>query len=251
MRRAFTLLELVIILLIVGILMSFGIKLFGTFIKNDKYHKTEIILDNARDSLVGFLMSNGYLPCPDADDDGQADGSGGSCLCTWPNCYLPDVTLGVSALDAYRYRLYYQVDNNFTSFTSLRGFCVHAPYLTPSITVTDGNHSYNVVAVLISAGLTDADHDGKKLDGLNSEGTNFVMSSVKESSNYDDIVRELYKQTLISEVCEPNLRRIKVVITNDYLCYHGKTHDSSDGVIFIAPGDVIQEHYCGYSSGGC
>ncbi len=247
--KAFTLIELAIVLVVLGVLLSLGIRLFGTMVKDRKYQETQKILSKARDALVGYVMSTGALPCPDADDDGQADGTGGTCTCTWPNCYLPEVTLGVRGLDAYRSRIYYQVDNNFTAFGSVRGFCVHAPFLSPSIKVTDGTNAYYVVAVVLSPGLTDADNNGSKLDLDNSDGSQFMQESQQMSSNYDDILKEVSKQWLINKVCDSNLRRIKIVITSGYLCYHGKTYDSSDGNIFLAMGDTVQENYCGYSSG--
>jgi len=249
--EGFTFLELALILVVIGILMGFGVGLLGSLIKNSKFRKTESILEQSREALVGYVMSNGHLPCPDADGDGQEDSSSGSCTCSWPNCFLPEVTVGIRSLDAYGHKLYYDVDDTFTSFTSLRGFCVHTPYITPAIQVTDGSSSYSIVAIVISPGLKDADDDGNKLDGENEDGSPFVQEGVSVSNIYDDITKEISVDWLLARICDTNLRRIKIQISNGYLCYHGKTYSSSDNNIFLSLGDTVHEYSCNCEMGDC
>ncbi len=248
---AFTFIELAVILVVIGILMGFGVGLFGSLIKNSKIRKTESILQEARETLIGYVMVNGHLPCPDADGDGQSDSSSGMCTCSWPSCFLPGVTLGTRANDAYGHHLYYDVDSTFTSFSSLRGFCVHAPYITPTIQVTDGSSSYHVVAIIISSGAQDSDNDGSKLDGENTDGSPFVQESVTFSNNYDDLTKEVSNEWLLAHICDINLRRIKIRISAGYLCYHGKTYSSSNDNIFLSPDDTVQEYSCNCEMGDC
>jgi len=247
----FTFLELALILVVIGILMGFGVGILGSLIKNSKFRKTDSILEQARETLVGYLMTNGRLPCPDADGDGQEDGSAGTCSCSWSNCFLPEVTVGVRARDAYGHKLYYKVDDIFTTFTALRGFCVHASYITPNISVTDSSSEYAIAAILISPGFRDADGDGNKLDGENADGSPFVQESVSVSNNYDDLTKEISVDWLLARICDTNLRRIKIQISNGYLCYHGKTYSSSDNNIFLSSGDTVQEYSCNCEMGDC
>ncbi len=246
--RGFSLLELALILVVLGVMMALGVGVLSSIVKNNKMRETESILEQVRKSLVGYVMSNGRLPCPDADGDGQEDSSSGSCTCSWPNCFLPYVTLNVRSTDAYGRRLYYYVDDAFTTFTSLRGFCVHALYITSTLQVSSNSNcssGYYIAAIIISAGRQDANGDGLRLDGENADTDScFVQESVPISNNYDDFAKELSSAWLLSRACDTNLRRLKIQISNGHLCYNGNVYDNSHGYIFLGSGETIRENSC-------
>ncbi len=247
--RGFSLLELALILVVLGVMMALGVGVLSSVVKNNKMKETESILEEVREALIGYLLSNGRLPCPDSNGDGQEDFSSGSCTCDWPDCFLPCVTINVRCNDAYGQKLYYDVDSTFTSFSSLRGFCVHAPYITPTIQVTDGSSSYHVVAIIISSGAQDSDNDGFRLDGENSDDDSiFVQESVPVSNSYDDFTEEISLANLLSHLCDSNLRRLKIRISNGYLCYHGNLYNNSHGYIFLEAGETVRENSCYGSS---
>jgi prepilin-type N-terminal cleavage/methylation domain-containing protein len=104
--RAFTLLEVAIVLLVVAILAS-GIALPLAAQANLRRHEeARHLLEEARDALLGFAAANGRLPCPaTADSHGQeafaagADASSGACA-SFHGGFLPGAALGLAGLDA-------------------------------------------------------------------------------------------------------------------------------------------------------
>lgn len=65
-RRGFTLVELAIVMVIVGLLIGMGAGLLGPLTKSMKFKESRQAVRSARESLLGFAVINGYLP----DDKG-------------------------------------------------------------------------------------------------------------------------------------------------------------------------------------
>ncbi|MCX7857677.1 MAG: type II secretion system GspH family protein [Deltaproteobacteria bacterium] len=61
-KKGLTLVELAIVLVIVGILLSVGMSLMGPLTKRAKYMDSKEVVRGAKEALVGYLMKNGYLP---------------------------------------------------------------------------------------------------------------------------------------------------------------------------------------------
>ncbi len=85
-------------------------------------------------ALIGYATINGFcLPCPDTNNDGQAEatcGPGAPVAGT-----LPWVTLGLGALDSWGHRLRYVVDPDFTGV----GACAITQSMQSDITVQTRN----------------------------------------------------------------------------------------------------------------
>ena len=84
--------------------------------KADRYRATQAALDEAKAALIAYAVSHqnrpGSLPCPDADNDGNSDGSGVSCTTLIGR--LPWITLGLPDLrDSASERLWYAVSDDF------------------------------------------------------------------------------------------------------------------------------------------
>jgi prepilin-type N-terminal cleavage/methylation domain-containing protein len=73
MRRAFTLVEMAIVLFIVSILVGMGVFTFVTATRGAKVSATKEGLSAGLNALVGFATSNSRLPCPDINCDGVED----------------------------------------------------------------------------------------------------------------------------------------------------------------------------------
>lgn len=105
-RRAFTLLEVMLVMLILTILVSGLAVPLSTQVAMRRHEETRRILDEAREAILGFAAANGRLPCPaSATSRGQESfAPGGSA--TDGNCanfhdgFLPAASIGLSPLDA-------------------------------------------------------------------------------------------------------------------------------------------------------
>lgn len=103
-RSGFTLIEMAIVLVIVGLLLNGGMVILSTQQEVRRIDETMALLSEAREALIGYAIVNGRLPCPaSAASNGLENPSGGG-VCTNPyNGFLPAVTLGLSGLDANGY----------------------------------------------------------------------------------------------------------------------------------------------------
>lgn len=128
-HRGFTLTELAVVLLIVGLLV--GGMLLPLAAQDDlrRSQETQRSLDEIRDALLGFAVANGRLPCPDIDLDGMEDCAQVVALnsplvgqttitfsCAAPcEGILPFATVGVAHTDSWNNRFRYLVTPAFAS----------------------------------------------------------------------------------------------------------------------------------------
>lgn len=129
-RRGFTLIEIAIVLVVIGLLISGGLLAVGPVIQSAKISETKQKMATVEAALLGYVIANGCLPCPAArgasatgiTNNGTADyttacGSGGACTGAG-NGLVPWVTLGIAendAIDGWGRRLIYSVDPTLTN----------------------------------------------------------------------------------------------------------------------------------------
>ncbi len=138
--RGFTLIEMAVVMVIIGLLLGGLLTPLATQMENDRRKETQTTLIAIRDALIGYAQINGKLPCPDNNNNGLADD-----VCT-PGVAnlnppatpgrLPYATLGVSPTDSWGNRWNYVVNGGFT---------VAAPTLTKT-TAGSGNGLIQVSA---------------------------------------------------------------------------------------------------------
>ena len=116
----FTLAEMAIVLVVVGLLLTGVLSTVSTQVEARNTAETQSRLNQIKDALIGYAQANGRLPC--AADGTLATGATGAGLeavtgnvCTTGAAYvvLPWATLGVSESDVWGRRFRYVVDVNF------------------------------------------------------------------------------------------------------------------------------------------
>jgi prepilin-type N-terminal cleavage/methylation domain-containing protein len=103
---AFTLVELAVVLMVVGLLLSTLTYTLAAQVDQRTREQTQRTLEQAREALIGFAITNGRLPCPasGASNGLEAPAGGGDCS-NYNDGYLPAVTLGFHPTDASGYAL--------------------------------------------------------------------------------------------------------------------------------------------------
>jgi prepilin-type N-terminal cleavage/methylation domain-containing protein len=227
-NKGYSLIELTIVLLIIGVIFS----LLYVYYPRSKQVQQRIVkasnteyIDNA---IIGFAYSHGRLPIPDTNGNGL-EGPG------LARGTIPEITLGLAEkpvnklnipltysvfrksnantqqdtdLGVSKDRLYALLPNGtrIASLTPLNqsntiDFCF-ALRTAANITVNDPSSLYvsktqlpiynrNVAYVLVDSGQTDADGDGNLLDGFNTTGLKFEVSSKLATAAYDDKVNSV------------------------------------------------------------
>lgn len=175
LRSGFTLAEMAIVVLLVGILLTFGVGLVQSQMENSAITVTKQRQQAIRDALIGYLGKYRRLPCPDSAIgtlgtnnirfDGIEDRSSAAAgtppvprpelLCATSFGTLPFVTLGLSreiALDGWNNFFSYQVSNTPYDWTRsasfntgnqgsitindrINGSATLSPYPTPAVVV--------------------------------------------------------------------------------------------------------------------
>lgn len=187
--RGFTLTELAIVLIIVGLLLASIIPSLSAQNDQRSYNETVQILNEAREALVGYASSHSatdgkpYLPCPDTDDDGRENRSGTTCSSAEGR--LPWSDLGIGQRDSWNNRIRYRVHSAFsdsgtgfslTSSPNLR-VCAESTCTTtvatqlPVVLISHGKNGAG--AFNSSGGTNDAPAGADELQNTNADA-NFV-----------------------------------------------------------------------------
>ena len=114
-KQGFTLVELAIVLVIVALLTS-GL-LLGVSAQRNAAENVDAQrqLENIRETLIGFALTRGRLPCPAISNLASSDANAGLENCAQPHGVLPWVTLGLPELDPWGRRFTYYAHSNFTA----------------------------------------------------------------------------------------------------------------------------------------
>lgn len=149
--KGFTLVEMAVVLVIVGLMLGGLLVPLSAQMEQKNREETRIILDEAKEALIGFAMAKKYLPCPDANaiPDGTEGARNAGNQCVNPEGTLPWQALGVRGIDAWGRYIHYRVTPVFTdnsSFFSLAS--------TGGVTVKSdtGTLTATAAAVLLSYG---------------------------------------------------------------------------------------------------
>ncbi len=151
LEKGFTLVEVAIVLVIVGLMMSAFLMPLSAQLEQRQRAETRAILEQAKEALVGYAIVNKYLPCPDTQATPTGiEGGRTANQCTNPEGVLPWQALGVSGQDGWgryiRYRVTPAFSNTSTFFT----------LATPGTITVNSDISTltnSAAAVLISHGL--------------------------------------------------------------------------------------------------
>lgn len=220
----FTLIELAVVLFILGLLLSSFLTPLATSLEQRDREATSLMLEKISESLIGYALVHGHLPCPDCSaaggncaggatvNDGIEDGANGgagvsprvggnftSCAVVTGN--LPWVTLDIAENDAWGNRFIYRVTDDYaddvdgttdcTNPAAGLSFCLDSALDDGDIDIDDTAAAVvaeNVPAIVVSVG--------------NNSTVAFADLSANEQENQDgdtDFVSGDYQQTAGSE----------------------------------------------------
>jgi|GEM_PF-1214260 len=180
-HQGFSLIEIAVVMVIIGLIMTAGITFFRSSILGTKLSTTKTNLDNIKNSVINFAIANGRLPCPDTTIPPNNTGFSNpnnptpppppnncSLTCPAPPCFVPFQTLQLSlpkGRDSFGNVFFYDTSYDIAGTGGLTNtttdtFCgvlyeyssksAGVPALPiPYVTDATGN-SYSVAAVIIS-----------------------------------------------------------------------------------------------------
>lgn len=104
--KGFSLVEMAVVLVIVGLLISGLIMPLSAQMDQRNVAETRDSLENAKQAILGFAVANGRLPCPASSTSKGIENpaTGGDCS-TNQDGFLPAATLGLQPIDSSGYML--------------------------------------------------------------------------------------------------------------------------------------------------
>lgn len=114
-QSGFTLVEIAIVLIIVGLMIGGLVTPLSMQLEQRKISETQKSMEEAREALIGYALRNGYLPCPATSaSNGLEARAGNRCAGDRRSGYLPWATLGLGKLDGWNHLFRYSVTPAFS-----------------------------------------------------------------------------------------------------------------------------------------
>lgn len=203
-HHGFTLIEIAIVMVIIGLLTGAGMSLMSMLTKRKARNETVDYLKEVKGALISYANINGRLPWADTDGDGN-ENSGAT------SGDLPYSTLGARPKDSYIRLLTYALNTNLGTDRGTTCGALRASLSgNPLVVDADGaSTSFSIAAIIISAGPMDADSDGNVFDditsgpyqGDNTDGNpNYIRHPPTDT--FDDLVSYIGGNELYGEICE-------------------------------------------------
>lgn len=222
-ERGFTLVEMAISILVIALLLGSVLVPLSTQVSQRKVSETQKALDEIREALLGFALTQGYLPCPAVSATNGAEGPRTSGACDNRQGFLPWSALGSPKLDAwgriYRYSVSSAFSNSATRFTLTTGADISIDTRDSAGAPTNLSNDDAIPAVFLSVGRNGnwgtiddgsvvGDASGTNADeDVNGNGTGRVFISRTMTDNlgasggeFDDIVAWLSPNVLFNRM---------------------------------------------------
>lgn len=183
-NHGFTLVEMAIVLVIVGLLISAFLAPLSAQQDLKDYNETQKNLDEIKESLIGYAISHGHFPCPAISaSNGAEDRTGSSCTGAKRVGHLPWAELGVAKLDSWNHIYRYSVTLAYADSSSKISLL---PILTPrdiSIQTRDSSGNIQNVSNANDIPVTIMSMGKNGIWGFADDGTQLADSS---ASNTDE-----------------------------------------------------------------
>lgn len=184
-QNGFTLVEISIVLVIVGLLLAGLLPTISSQIEVRNISDTRKQLNDIQQALIGFAVINGRLPCPAPGNavTGTITAGVEAANCASPNNggVLPWVTLGVNETDAWGRRFTYRVTPAFATNSpspfQLSTVGIISVGTTPAL--TDTSVASNIPAVIVS-------HGKNGLGAFTSNGSQILPIPIATSDEGDN-----------------------------------------------------------------
>jgi type II secretion system protein G len=185
----FTLVEMAVVLIIMGFMI--GILITPLTAQVDQRHISEANKDLAeiKEAILGYVVVNGFLPCPDTSGDGVDDGCANTSATSSTGGNLPWSTLGLKSKDPWGQVYQYRVNNAFSAPFNLSTVGLGAGVIKICTDSTCANtEAGNVPVLVFSYGKNGAIQPPVSLDekeNANGDGV-FVMHDFIQNG-FDDV----------------------------------------------------------------
>lgn len=196
--RGFSLIEVAVVLFILVLLLGSILIPLTTQVEQRQIADTEKALNEIQDALIGYAVANGYLPCPDTNNDGLEDVAGtGRCATISGNIAagrLPHNTLGLGSSDLWGNRYTYVINEQFARRSPDTPFSLSTTGTSVRVCTTSAcstTLSTTAVLAVISHGK-----NGLGAVNFTTNNQNPLSASADEQDNYGTDADVVYRPQL-------------------------------------------------------
>lgn len=215
--------ELAVVIFVITLLLGSILIPLSTQVEQKQISDTQKTLEEIKEALIGFALVNGYLPCPDTNNDGMEDVNVSTGKCSTVSSgiaagNLPWATLSVANTDVWGNRFRYISNERYAWRTPAAVISLSGGGTDVRIcqTANCGGTGTAVVAAILShgkngygatnslSGTTNPNPTGAD-EIENTDGDREIVSRVisapeSSSGEFDDIVASLSRYILFNRM---------------------------------------------------
>jgi len=211
LQTGFTLVEMAVVLVIVGLLLSGLLIPITAQLDQRDYAKARSELQEIREALLGYAVINGRLPCPDITGDGIADSAPADCSTATTSTTggnIPWIDLGIQPRDPWQQNYRYRVSGVFTATFNLATAATGNGILRVCTDNTCGaTFANNIPAIVYSAGKNGGTVPISNDEVENNDNDKDFVShdfSNATGAEFDDLVVWISPNVLMSKMVAAN-----------------------------------------------
>lgn len=182
-NSGFSLVELAVVLVIVGLLASGLMLSLGTQQETAAMQETQRQLESIREALIGFALTNGRLPCPAARDAPNNNANAGRENCPLQHGVVPWATLGLPETDAWGNRFTYYAHSAFTAAVPANALASFTLDQTGNAAIKDATGAGYDIASALPAVIVS--HGARPAGAWRPDGTQIAGAAGDEAENAD------------------------------------------------------------------
>lgn len=203
-HAGFTLVEIAVALVIIGFMTAAFLTPLAAQLDQARNSEARADIQEIKEVLLGYVIVNSKLPCPDADGNGTDDGCANTNATSSSGGNLPWADLGVKSTDPWGHPYQYRVNNafstNFQLSTAGNGAGIIEVCTNSACTAKVAN---NVPVLIFSSGkngatlppLSDDEKENRDNDGT------FVSHDFSDNSNvFDDLLAWIPSNLIMSRM---------------------------------------------------
>ena len=201
-ESGFSLVEMAIVLAIVALLLGGLLPTISSQVEQSRRNETLKYMNEVRDALLGYVIANKHLPCPDTNGDGSAEATCTTAVSQRGT--LPYKDLGVADKDSFGSVLVYAVTSTFADSATHFTLSTAGTMRICTSAACSANLTSTSAAVIVSRGtnwgtVPSPGYDEAKntFDGVNT--VDFVSHDFVQNG-FDDLVIWLSPNTLFNRM---------------------------------------------------
>jgi type II secretion system protein G len=198
----FTLLEMSVVLIIIGFIVGALMAPLTAQVEKSRLSEANKDLAEIKEALLGYIVVNGFLPCPDTTGDGVADSCANTNSTVSTGGNLPWSTLGLKSNDPWGRPYQYRINNAFSAIFNLNTAGSGSGVIKICTDTTCVNtESANVPLIVFSFGKNGGIQPPVSLDEQeNANGDGVFVKHDFVQNGFDDVLMWISSNVLMNRM---------------------------------------------------